>query len=233
MEKIAFITDIHLDEQFPIDHGIDAKENWRKVIADLKSRKINKIIFGGDIGAETGHDFFFKTLEDFNFKLILGNHDNFHEVSKFYNPNKTHNELYYSIDDQYNRFIFLDTSTEKLSKIQLNWLQENLQTEKCILLFIHHPILEVQTPIDKLFPLKNRNEIKEILEKSKNQVTIFCGHYHMNDERIENNIKQIITQASSYQIEKETDEITIAASRFGYRIIKIEKNLIETELVNL
>ncbi len=233
MDKIAFVTDIHFDEQFPIDYGVDAKENWRRIIADLKLRNINKIIFGGDIGAATGHSYFFKTLEHFDFHLILGNHDDFDKIKTFFNPEKGNDELYYFIEDNYSRLIFLDTSSEKLSESQMNWLKKILKTEKNVILFIHHPILNLPTAIDKLYHLKNREEIKKILENTEIPITIFSGHYHMNDERVEKNIRQIITQSSSYQIEKEADEIIITTSNFGYRILTIKQNFIETEIVNL
>jgi len=208
------------------------KENWRRIIADLKLKNITDIIFGGDIGAETGYKLFFETLENFSINLVLGNHDNFNQVSKYFNPHKNENELYYFFEDDHNRFIFLDTSTEKLNDNQLTWLKKNLETEKSLILFIHHPILKVPTKIDELYPLKNRVEIKNMLVKTKKSITIFSGHYHMNDEQIENNVRQIITQSSSYQIEKTTNEISINAFDFGYRIIEIEQNLIKTELVN-
>lgn len=231
MRKIAFISDIHFDEQFPIDCGIDAKKNWNRIITDLKSKKINEIIFGGDIGAQTGHQYFTQTLKDFSVKFILGNHDAFTQVSKFYNPYNRTDELYYSFDDNYNKYLFLDSSSAKLSEKQLDWIKENIKAEKPLIVFIHHPVIEVKTAIDKMYPLLNRDIIKSLFESIKQPVTLFCGHYHMNDELHENNIRQIITQSSSYQIEKETNELSINNTEFGYRIIEIEKNNIKTELV--
>ncbi|MFI1770256.1 metallophosphoesterase family protein [Thalassobellus citreus] len=232
MYRIAFITDIHLDKELPKGCLVNTKENWKKIIEDLKSKKISRIVLGGDIAVNKSLDFFFKTLKGFDFDLILGNHDNYSAISKFFSPNKYDNELYYYKDENYYRFIFLDTSAGKLSTIQLNWLTKTLKTTKEIILFIHHPVIKIQEKIDKLYPLKNRMEIKNVLKKAKKSITIFCGHYHMNDERTENNIKQIITQSTCFQVEKGQDEIVITTSNFGYRIIEIDKYNISTTLVN-
>lgn len=233
MEKIAFISDIHLDEQFPIDQGVNTRKNWERIIADLKSKNINRIIFGGDIGAPSSHSYFLQTLKDFEVKFILGNHDEFTHVSKFYNPDNSNGELYYFMEDKYNVYLFLDSSSNKISEKQLTWVREKMKAEKPFIIFIHHPVFEVKTAIDKIYPLLNRDALRAIFESSKHPITLFCGHYHMNNELRENNIRQIITQASSYLIEKDTAKLTVNNSEFGYRIIEIEKNHIKTETVTL
>jgi hypothetical protein len=49
-KKIAYITDIHLDEQLPIDQGVDTRKNWEIILNDVSKKGIKEIIFGGDIG---------------------------------------------------------------------------------------------------------------------------------------------------------------------------------------
>lgn len=232
MRKIAFITDTHFDEQFTLDCGADSRKNWEIIIADLLSRGITEIIIGGDIGDNTSYKYFFDSLKEFTVHLLLGNHDKFVEINKFRNLQNGNEELFYSFEDEYNRYIFLDTSSYNLSEKQFTWLKFELQTEKAIIIFIHHPILKVKTIIDKKYPLKNRKELKFVLESIKKPVTVFCGHYHMNDEQTEKNIKQIITQSASYQFEKNITQENIVNSEFGYRIIEIEQDNIKTELVN-
>lgn len=231
MKKIAFITDTHFDEAFTEDSGVDARKNWKIIIADLESKGINEIIMGGDIGAQSAHPYFFESLQPFSFHLLLGNHDELGEVSKFYDPPDQRQELYYSLEDENNRYLFLDSSSYKISKQQRSWLKSKLETEKSSVVFIHHPILEVKTPVDRQHSLKNRNKIKALLGSTSKPITVFCGHYHMNDERTDKNIRQIITQSASYQFEKKASQINPINSEFGYRIIEIEENTIETEVV--
>lgn len=232
MKKIAFITDLHLAEQFPLDNNVIPTKNFEAVIADIKSRDIKEVIFGGDIGEPTAHNYFFDKLQNLSINLILGNHDTFENVKKHFIKDRERTELYYKFNDENYQYIFLDTSVDELSKAQLDWLQNELSENKELILFVHHPILEIETPVDKHYPLKNRHEVKEVLLAFKKKVSIFCGHYHMNDEQECKNIKQYTTQSMCFQLAKNATEIEVDNKNFGYRIIEICKNKIETEIIN-
>lgn len=232
MKRIAFITDIHLGEQFPIDNNVNPPKNLETVLSDIENRKINEIIFGGDIGEATSHDYFFEKLKNLNVKLILGNHDKFDKVKDHFNIDKNKDELYYKTEDDKYQYIFLDSSSDELSKTQLEWLINELSEQKELVLFVHHPVLEIETKVDKVYPLKNREDLKLILLNFKNNVTIFCGHYHMNDEQEFKNIKQYTTQSLSFQLIKNPTEIEIDNLNFGYRIITISNENIKTEIIN-
>lgn len=228
MKKTAFITDIHLNEPSP---AIDPKQNWTTIIEDLQSRKIEEVVFGGDIGDHTAHQWFFETLRPFSLKLILGNHDRFDQVAKYYRHGHSKSELFYSSEDDIYKYLFLDTSSTRISDSQLDWLRAEIDINKKLVLFIHHPIIAVNTPIDKEHPLKNRVELQLLLKTTGKEITVFCGHYHMNDERTKGNLRQIITQASSYQIVKSAKEMIADNSTFGYRIIEFGKRSVTTEVV--
>lgn len=232
MKRIAFITDIHLGEQFPIDNNVNPPKNLETVLSDIENRKINEIIFGGDIGEATSHDYFFEKLKNQNVNLILGNHDKFDKVKDHFNIDKNKDELYYKTGDEKYQYIFLDSSSDELSKTQLEWLINELSEQKELVLFVHHPVLEIETKVDKVYPLKNREDLKLILLNFKNNVTIFCGHYHMNDEQEFKNIKQYTTQSLSFQLIKNPTEIEIDNLNFGYRIITISNENIKTEIIN-
>ncbi|MBN8642935.1 MAG: metallophosphoesterase family protein [Flavobacteriales bacterium] len=232
MRRIAYITDVHLDEQFPIDNNVNPKQNLEIVLQDISKQGVNEIIFGGDIGEASSHIYFFDALKPFTFKLVLGNHDKFKNVKDHFIIDKSKNELYYKVEDENYLYLFLDTSTDEISNSQLLWLQSELKINKKILVFIHHPILPINTPVDNQYPLKNREELKSILLHQKNNITVFCGHYHMNDEFELENIKQITTQSLSFQLVKNADKIQIDNLNFGYRIIEIHEDKIETHLIN-
>lgn len=232
MKIIAFITDVHLDEQFPIDNKVNSVKNFEIVLEDIKRRNIQEVIFGGDIGEATAHNYFFEKLQNFSLNLILGNHDKFEKVKEHFIKDINKEELYYKTEDKEYQYIFLDTSANELSKIQLNWLENELTPNKELILIVHHPVLEIETPVDKIYPLKNREELRTVLLHFKNNVTIFCGHYHMNDEQEFENIKQYTTQSMSFQADKNSNEIRIDNSNFGYRIIEISKHKIETKSIN-
>ncbi len=232
MKRFAFITDIHLDEQFPIENNINPTKNFETVLLDIENRKISEVVFGGDIGEATAHNYFFEKIQNLSVSLILGNHDKFEKVKKHFIKDRNKEELYYKTEDENYQYIFLDTSADELSKTQIEWLQNELVEKKELILFIHHPVLEIETQVDKVYPLKNREELKSVLVDYKNNVTIFCGHYHMNDQQEFKNIKQYTTQSMSFQLVKNVTEIEVDNLNFGYRIIDISNDKIETELIN-
>ncbi|HOV14114.1 MAG TPA: hypothetical protein PK771_07515, partial [Spirochaetota bacterium] len=82
--------------------------------------------------------------------------------------------------------------------------------------------------IDKMFPLKNRNILEDLLRKNTNPVFIFCGHYHNEYEVIKNNIKQYVTPSGIVQIKKDSNKLEIDSLKYGYRIIEINNNNICT-----
>lgn len=231
MKRIAFITDIHLHEQFPIDQKVNPVKNFETILADMERRKIDEVIFGGDIGEVTAHAYFFEKLQRFSVNFILGNHDQFEYVREYVKKVTSHKEHYYKIEDENRQFIFLDSSMDELSKTQIQWLQNELKENKELVLFVHHPVLKIDTPVDKIYPLKNREDLAAVLLSFENSVTVFCGHYHMNDEQVFENIKQYTTQSMSFQLDKSANDIVIDNSRFGYRIIEIENNKIKTEVI--
>lgn len=235
-KKIAFITDIHLDEDFVAGLGVDAYSNWTILLDDIMQKEVDEIIFGGDIGEGSDGVFFFASLKatGIPFSIIIGNHDRYDTVKAFYQHTEDPSsaELFFTKEDETYQYIFLDSSSNSISSLQLTWLEEKLkQSAKKIFLFIHHPVLKVDTEVDRLYPLHNRDEVKQLLTACSKEVTICCGHYHMPDGTASGNIRQFITPAASYQILKDAHGIAVDAGQFGYRLITLDGTEIYTELV--
>lgn len=235
-KTIAFITDTHLDE--PLWVEVDQKANWKKVLADLENRQIDEIVIGGDISDASYYGQFFADLSAYEgrYRVIPGNHDTVPALLQhFPNPeNPDLAELYYGFTDDNFLYLFLDSSSGEISAPQLHWLQAKLDANHLkILLFIHHPIFEVDSYVDRKYPLRNRDAVRELLENQECEVFIFCGHYHCEDETGSGAISQFDTPAVSYQVEKGTDEIQSHAAYFGYRIIALENANVRNELIIL
>lgn len=227
MKTIAHITDAHLHEAFPLQQGIDPRANWMSMLNDLADREVKDIVFGGDIGAQSAHALFFESLSGFQVNIVLGNHDQ-GELNTFSVASK-HGHYYLYEDDSY-RYIVLDSSADRLDKEQVLWLKQAVRTRKKIILFIHHPLLSVPCYVESKYAMKGRENIKKILFETNLEITIFCGHYHLEDERNEQNIRQMVTPAISYQMVKSEDK-KIDNSKFGGRLIHITPEKIETEVI--
>ena len=233
--RIAYVTDVHLAEEYPKTLGVNAENNLNIILSDIKKRNIKKVIFGGDIGDPISYASFFDVMNTFEFFLVLGNHDDFNIISKRYtNPflSEDKKELCYSFHDTHYSYIFLDSSSDSISDLQLAWLKNQIQeTTKEILLYIHHPILKVNTYVDFKYPLKNREVVKDIIINSKKKCTVFCGHYHTNDIQKDGKIHQICTFSASFQMLKNPKEVTTDITEFGYRILNTDYETLETELI--
>lgn len=227
MKTIAHITDVHLHEAFPLQQGIDPRNNWQRMLTYLSERGIKDVVFGGDIGAESAHSHFFESLSDFQLNIVLGNHD-LGELATISAAGKDGH--YYLYEDDHYRYIVLDSSADRLYKQQVQWLKQAVRTEKKIILFVHHPILPVPCYVESKYAMKGRNSVREILFETGLDITIFCGHYHLEDERTEKNIRQMVTPAISYQMVKSPEKV-IDTSVFGGRIIHISPDKIDTEVI--
>ena len=122
------------------------------------------------------------------------------------------------------KLLYLDSSEGIIDHRQLLWLEQELFSYKPILIFIHHPIIGLKLKVDEIGKLINRQEVVHLLEKSLAKISIFCGHYHMENILFHKNIKQYITPAISFQMVKNPNAIEIDKSSYGYRIIELVKN---------
>jgi len=232
IKKIAHITDLHLDEQFPFEDKISARKRFDKILESIRCHSINQIICTGDIGEKKGILYFFEQLKKMNLSITLGNHDDFMEVSKHYRSGADYSskKIYRSELENYFKFIYLDSSSGIMDNKQLHWLKKELISPNHIIIFIHHPIIGLNLKVDEIGKLKNREAVINILEEVSNKITIYCGHYHMESTITYKNVKQHITPAVAFKIEKDPSEIKINTTISGYRIIQIENKALTSEV---
>ncbi len=235
MKLIAIVTDLHLGDDFPRANNVDAAQRWNIIFEDIKKRNVNQIVINGDIGDRPSNFVFFNELKynGIPFTLTLGNHDFYDEAIKYFYRNNANNdlELYYAEEDEENIFIYLDSLTASISESQLNWLTRQLHSPKNITIFIHHPILPVPTAVDALYPLINRDEIALLLYKQQKPITVCCGHYHIAHDQTLHNVRQLVTPAASVQIKQDESQIIIDTTKFGYRLLLLRNNTIQTDVV--
>ena len=115
------------------------------------------------------------------------------------NPNFNFTKPYYSfIPKKGYKVIVLDgiidselTSNGYIYPEQVKWLDEELNNSQkdVVLIFMHVPIVEpFNSPNHRL---KNATEIQNIIEKYKNPIGVFMGHYHAAKIRQKNNVLYI------------------------------------------
>lgn len=138
--------------------------------------------------------------------FVFGNHDPciggfltkkvYMDILKAHNENFNFDKPYYSFSPRKGyKVIGLDTiitsrltSNGEISREELGWLDNELKNSKndIVLIFMHIPIIEP-------FPsaghrLLNADEVQAVIEKYKNPIAVFQGHYHANKITQHNNI---------------------------------------------
>ncbi|MGN7825000.1 metallophosphoesterase family protein [Chitinophaga sp. 22536] len=232
--SFAFVTDPHLDDAFTRGNQVPAREDLLLLLQEIAGKGISEVVIGGDIGEPSSHTFLFDALKAYTpeYKIILGNFDKLEDVRQHYDPPvRVDGTMCYSEDRDGFRYIFLDSSSEVLSDAQLQWLEQVLKTAGKVILFVHHPIVEIPVWLDGLQPFRGREKIKALLLDHRHDVHIYCGHLHITDQRQEQNIRQTVTPATSAQFIKEATEAVVDLSYFGYSIITITGDTVTTEIV--
>lgn len=162
---------------------------------------INFGMFTGDLidkSLEKELQSFLPHAEKLNYPwyFAFGNHDTcvggyltkdlFLDIVRAHNPNFTYKNSYYSFVPQKGyKAIVLDsiirdriTTNGIIDKEQLKWFEAELENSKkdTVLVFLHNPVVE---PFESVgHRLLNAAEVQTILEKHKNPIAVFSGHYH-------------------------------------------------------
>lgn len=248
--RIAYFTDTHLGQRLVMKSEIagnkmrydhvpkEHEDRLRLVLDDIASKGISNVLFGGDIGTAQSVQGFFELLKEYDFTVtvILGNHDDYANVTQYWNAggSAVNGKLCFSRTDGHLKHIFLDSSDNVLGDSQRAWLARELDGVRNAALFVHHPILALDTPVDRSgAALRDRDEIRSLLLGTDCEISVFSGHYHMIDESREANIRQFVTPAVSYQIVKQSEQLQVDTGTLGYSILEIDGAEIGTQVVLL
>lgn len=127
---------------------------------------------------------------------VLGNHDTcvggyltkelYRQILNGHNKNFEFSKMYYAFSPKRGyKVIALDatidtriTSNGQIDEEQLKWLDKELSRSKndVVLIFMHHPLVEpLKSDSHKVL---NADEVLKVINKYKNPIAIFSGHYH-------------------------------------------------------
>jgi len=231
-ERIAFITDLHIEEESDLPRGIDTRKNFVGVLEELKIRKPSLIIIGGDLcfmNPEVSIYIWIK--EKLNstgipFFIIPGNHDHTEMMEKIFpeiNLSKS-KEIFFSKRFLYKNILFLDSSRGELSDVQFIWLENQIQTSKNkdVFLVIHHPPIQSHSlHMDKAYAFQQMERFIRICESTpEKNYFVFSGHYNIERYIKLGNINVFITPSLFVQIDPD-QQIFVPFSHqgIGYREI--------------
>jgi len=220
--KFAHISDSHLTTTRQ-DTSFKALSQSKPLLADAidQINQINGLDFviqtGDTIDAPNESDImmYMSMMNYLRYPwfIAFGNHDlsvggditreRYLQLLNSHNKNFNFNKSYYSFKPKRGyKVIVLDavdtskiTGNGTFSKEQLEWLDCELKSAKrdTVLIFLHHPIIEP-------FPsshhkILNTDEFYAVVDKYKNPIGIFTGHYHATKITKERNIVHVATPA--------------------------------------
>ena len=219
--KFVQLTDIHYS-LVREDNGYKLLSQTKPLLMDAigqinKQSNIDFVMITGDGIDIPNKESICALTDDLNtlkypWYYVIGNHDtvtdgyltkrNIVKILNEKNDSYKFDRTYYSFKPKKGfKVIVLDGAKNKgissngiIPKEELNWLDEELDKAKkdeVILIFIHFPIYP---PYDsRHHEIKNVEEVKEVLDKYKNPIGIFSGHYHMTKITKRGNIVHVST----------------------------------------
>lgn len=235
--QIAHLTDIHIAKEKEDTYGVDVRSNFLKTLDHIKSFSIDLMVITGDLSfrdaASSIYKWIKKHLDEMHipYYLIPGNHDNAKMLSKIFHFEHHEGQLFYKKIIAEKTFIFLDSSSYKLPKKQLNWLiEQDFSNEEEIILFIHHPpLLAGSYYMDTKYPLKNIKQTQEIFQKLGKHIHVFCGHYHTERSLVYKNQNIFITPSTFFGIDPDAQKLQ-TNSHIGWRRIWFQNFALQTKV---
>ena len=203
--KFVQISDVHFAKGEP-NSSYKMLENSGELLSDAvvqvnASEGVDFVMFSGDmidIPKRSQLMDFISIVKTLNvpWYIAFGNHDvdfdgkftksDFLKIVGAHNLNFTETSSYYAFKPKKGfKVIVLDTiirerltSNGQIDDEQLKWFEKELDEAKddTVLIFMHVPVIEPFASAGHR--LLNANEVRTIIEKHKNPIAVFQGHYH-------------------------------------------------------
>ena len=238
--KIIQITDLHLDRKGKTPYGIDVRKNFTDIMREVRSEQPDHLVISGDLCFDKGEKKIYEwvrnilDLQDFSYSLIAGNHDDPILMAEVFGLEHllTDDEIFFAKKIGKSTCLFLDTAKGFHSENQLKWLRRQLHNHKReLIIFMHHPPFKIGMPfMDKKHGHKDMKTITSLLSKYSNNITVFCGHYHIEKTIRYKNILLQITPSCFYQLDQSSPEFKVDHHRIAMRIIQPKTRRISTSV---
>lgn len=252
--KFAIINDIHIGD-YRQNKGIHRKgtihaERLLNEFVDNMNGafKPDFVVQGGDMVQDTNlntdkNNFIkgFNILSRLDCPVyhIIGNHDLKNLNEKFLKNILGYKKLYYYIDNDNFRFIFLfpkqshRTKIIQIDHLQLRWLKTKVKTEKKIIIFSHYSLAPVDTTENFWFNekpeltfIKNYKDFLKIID-GKNIKLAFNFHLHWNKKMVLNGVNYITVQSL---VENTSGEVEGPPAN-AYTLVEIDDQLAKIEIL--
>lgn len=197
MHKVLWLTDPHLVET-DASASLITSDPWRRFKATLDAIRCEHmdaelLVLTGDLVQLHNPGAYALLREELEtlpmpYRLLVGNHDDRGALREvFPGISMTGGFVQGSDDIGKTRLVYLDTQADEghhgeLCPFRLDWLADQFKAASArpVLVFMHHPPVEIGVPaLDKLRLLQT-DGLKELLQSRSEPTHLFCGHVHRN-----------------------------------------------------
>ncbi|MDB5237771.1 MAG: hypothetical protein JWM46_41 [Candidatus Kaiserbacteria bacterium] len=213
--RFAIISDIHVGDEAEYK-GVVRKLSRHSVpfltdfVEKMKGEPLDLVVNLGDAINDVEHDvdvanlkMVLNKLDDLTVPVInlVGNHEQWAMNETELEEILGIESLYYSKDINGHHIVALHSEAflgedSKIGDEQKEWLVDDLKhTDLPAIVFIHHPLADQDLTGNFWFEgkpsrglLSNRQEVREILERSGKVIAVFNGHTHWNKMNVHNDI---------------------------------------------
>ena len=228
--RIAQITDIHIGAADECPHQIDCRAQFLAVLEEVTRENPDVIVLTGDLcfrdPESEAYAWIAKQLQQIVCEVIVmpGNHDSQVSMHKHFHTayHIATNEIYSRTEWEGHQVFFLDTARGVMSEAQYDWLQEQIAVQaRQVVFFMHHPPMYCGVPhMDMKYAFQQIPRFQEIVGQIDAELTVFCGHYHVERSVILPRQTIHITPSTFFQIDAWQEEFAIDHHRPGYRMIE-------------
>ncbi|MEM1217336.1 MAG: metallophosphoesterase [Bacteroidota bacterium] len=241
--RILQLTDLHIGERGEDTFGVDVRANFISILQEIKRNKPDHIVLTGDLCFNTGQLETYQWIYDqmqalgVPYSVIPGNHDDSNQMASVFalQEQLQNGQLYFETFMAGHQAVYLDSGPGVVSEEQLVWLREKVHTgTEPLLVFIHHPPALAGVPfMDINYPLRNHEEVQEILLGTDRKIDLFCGHYHVEKTLSIRNVRIHITPSLFFQMDQQSPTFQVDHHRIGYREIILGTSSLQTKVYYL
>ena len=239
MMKFIQVTDLHIDKAGECPFDIDVRKNFFDILEAVTKEQPDHLVISGDLCYKEGEDKIYRWIKaqldqlPFSYDIIAGNHDDSAMMAEVFerthllNDNK---EFYFAKKWGKYPCLFLDTAVGHHSDNQLKWLKRQLRNcNSNLIIFMHHPPFLSGVPyMDINHSLQDMEKVQALFAEFPHQISIFCGHYHVEKTLIYNNVTLMITPSCFFQIGQDQEDFSVDHHRIAYRNIILDKGVLQS-----
>lgn len=236
MLKIAQFSDCHLFAQSNgLHYGVNVYQNLLAVLDDIKRQAVDVLIFTGDLSqdhSEASYQLFVKAVNAVGISqpiyYVAGNHDDSLLLNRYLINQPFQQEKL--ISNAHWQIVLINSTGETpagfICPQELERI-EQIDTDKHVLLVMHHHPIKVGFGIDK-HGLINHQVFWQVLGAKPNIKTIVCGHVHNGFKLAKHINQQWVTlytcPATSVEFDAKAIEVTTTATGPGYQLLALADN---------